>query len=227
MKSNKDAKAVICPPCGEQSLAPEGFNPGATQATKRGTKLEKTLWSLLPRLAALLPPQGREMSHGFTLIELLVVVLIIGILAAVTLPQYNKAVKKTQGTELLSALDTFDKAVSDYYLEHGSYDNITADSLGIQMPTLKHWEYLNGGTAGRTADFQVGSGGGYFVNLHIVDKKTGNLFLQARWENGKLVDSKCKQNEQTCNTYFNCDWVTVKNGWSLKKVCALKAGIAD
>ena len=62
---------------------------------------------------------NKKTKAGFTLIELLVVILIIGILAAVALPQYQKAVEKARVMEAITILKEMDKAQQLCTLEHG------------------------------------------------------------------------------------------------------------
>lgn len=73
------------------------------------------------------------MKKGFTLIELLVVVLIIGILSAIALPQYKKAVARSRVTQGLVWMNAIVTAQKIYKLANGQYSS-NLDDIGAGLP---------------------------------------------------------------------------------------------
>ena len=108
-------------------------------------------------------------KQAFTLIELLVVVLIIGILAAVALPQYQKAVWKSRAAQLYTLVKALSTAQEAYFMTNGEYatrfdeldlafENL-ASKTSIETPAVRSDDAIRG-----TDDMElIVNNGGSFV----------------------------------------------------------------
>ena len=152
-------------------------------------------------------------NHAFTLIELLVVVLIIGILAAVALPQYQKAVLKSRyvQTKLLTKMLADSEEL--YYLNNGVYAN-SFEELDISMPA----------PSGANLDSnwvrsQFGS-----CMLRATGDECGKQVSCSLYEgNTALITYSMYLHHATCHT--NKRMCSVPNGSALaKKVCLSETG---
>lgn len=69
----------------------------------------------------------KQVARGFTLVEILIVVVILGILAAIVIPQFTSASESAKSSSLVSQLQTIRSQVELYQIQHnGDYPTLLA-----------------------------------------------------------------------------------------------------
>ncbi len=187
-----------------------GRRPG--EGCKKGNNFINTPSSVCPDFVrqTTSPARGEaKQLGGFTLIELLVVVLIIGILAAVALPQYKKAVEKSRYATLKDMTQSIANAQEIYYMANGVYSTLF-EALDVDTPANFSTEEND------TVDIRVFPWGRCQLSTSNVYCSNNVLAYQVYYQNSAnprrrciawLEDENsvpaqvCKQ--ETKNTYFS------------------------
>ena len=138
------------------------------------------------------------MKRGFTLVELLVVVLIIGILSSVALPQYTKAVKKSEVAGYWPTLKSLSEALQLCELEKGSACSIS--ELDVEAPSCKPLRGFNNCSFGRAEKYS-GTANGVYISF---DNQLSLSVIQ-----GERYCSDTGVSGKTCSTYGVCGGSTL------------------
>ncbi|HEZ3430026.1 TPA: pilin [Neisseria meningitidis] len=120
------------------------------------------------------------LQKGFTLIELMIVIAIVGILAAVALPAYQDYTARAQVSEAILLAEGQKSAVTEYYLNHGTWpsDNSAAGVASSSTIKGKYVEKVEVKNGVITAEMKSSG-----VNKEIQGKK---LSLWAKRQDGSV-----------------------------------------
>ena len=148
-------------------------------------------------------------NKGFTLIELLVVVLIIGILAAMAMPQYFKAVERSRMTEADTLLGSIAQAQRRKFLQTNKF-----------VTNYKALDVSPKGANGSTYYTKGAGGNGFTVAL------TGTDFTGGYATATRSAGSGTLQYKYSLKRYYQSDNVTCTgDGDAGKELCADFCGI--
>ena len=156
---------------------------------------------------------------GFTLIELLVVVLIIGILAAMAMPQYFKAVERSRMTEAVTLMDSIAKAQRRKFMQTNRYAN-RFEGLDVSPKGATGDLYFTKG------DPQTGAGGnGFRIRLVIDGSFRSGILAASRMVDGNLSHPSLQYRYDLLR-YYQGDKVTCQgNNAAGRELCADFCGI--
>lgn len=157
----------------------------------------------------------KNYNKGFTLIELLVVVLILGILAAMAMPQYFKAVERSRMSEAVGLMSNIAQAQQRKYLQINKY---TTAYTGLDVAP----KGATGATYHTKGDPANGGGNGFAIALSTAQAyDTGNVVAKREPQTGGTLQYNYVLSRYYANTGTSCRG-TDTNGQAL---CADFCGI--
>jgi len=155
---------------------------------------------------------------GFTLIELLVVVLIIGILAAMALPQYFKAVERSRMTEAVTLMDSIAKAQRRKFMQTNRYAE-DFRGLDVSPKGAQGSHYFTKG------DPTTGAGGNGFW-IYISGESFGDGVVEAfRMVNGSDSDPSLQYRYYLARYYQSDNVNCIAHNQAGRELCADFCGI--
>ena len=104
--------------------------------------------------------ETRRRERGFATLELVIVAIILGILAAVTIPAYLETRERMDASHARASLRTAISAIDEYYAEHGTYVGMTLTGLKTTYNyDLNVSHFVLGSVSRKTYCVQAASGG--------------------------------------------------------------------